>query len=68
MKGLRTKAAYIGPAVNYDTRGSYETGNSDDRKIWHSIPHVSTKGGRNKSRSYTSKYAPGTDRNTTSER
>ena len=59
MEGLKTKAAEIGTAVNYETRGSYEIGNISARKTLHRSPHAITKGGRNKGRRYTSTYAPG---------
>ena len=65
MEGLRTKASESGTAINSETRGLYETGKSGAWKTWHGSPHVVTKGGINKGRSYTSTYAPGAYRNTT---
>ena len=59
MEGLRIEAAYSGTAIKPAARGIYEMGKSGACKTWHVIPHDSTKGGRNKCRSYTSTYGPG---------
>ena len=59
MEVLRTKVAESGTAVNYETRGIYETGKSDAWKTWHGSPHYGNKGGRNKCGRYTSTHASG---------
>ena len=68
MDVLRTKAKESGTSIKPTTGVSDEKGNSGVQKIWHVSPHSDTKGGINKGRSYTSKYAPGVYRNTTAER
>ena len=68
MEGSSTKASYIGTAVNYETQVRSKTGKSGVWKTWHDSPHASTKGGVNKGRIYSSTYAPGAYKNTTSER
>ena len=68
MDGLRTKEVWSGTSVNYETQGIYEMGNIVSWKTWHGSPHVSTKGGGNKVRIYTSIYVPGKYSNTKAKR
>ena len=68
MQGLRTKSEESGRVINPDIRGRYATGKSGVWETWYDSPHAGTKGGRNKSRSYTSTYAPGAYRIKTAKR
>ena len=67
FEGLRIEAYYGGTAIKTLERGRYETGKIGSWKTWYVNPHGSTKGSRNKGRSYTSAYSPGSYRNTTAE-
>ena len=67
MQGLRFDIDQIGTAIKPETRGRYEAGKSVAYKTWHVNTHARTKGGRNKGRSYTNTYAPGSYINTTAE-
>ena len=68
MEGLRIDVAYIGTYIKPAAIGIQETGKIGAWKTWHVSPNDSTKGGVNKGIRYTSTYAPGAYRNTTSER
>ena len=67
MKGLMIEADYIGKAIKSEARDRYETSKSGAWKTWHVSPHASTKGGRNKRRSYTSTDVPGAYKDKTAE-
>ena len=67
MEGLRIEADYRGTSIKHEARGGYDTGKSGASKTFHGGPHSGTKLGLNKGRIYTSTYAPGSYRNTTSE-